>query len=56
MYVPYTMQMPFKEELEWLLQHDKITPLGVDKTAFMPQFHVGNKTKWKIRLYLDPAR
>ena len=27
------LQKPFKEELEWLQQHDIITPLGVDETV-----------------------
>ena len=53
----YTLQMPYKEELEWLQKQDIIAPLGVDETAeWCNSLVLVPKTKGKVKLYLDPAR
>ena len=54
--VAYALQKPFKEELEWLQQHDIITPPGMDETAeWCNNFVLVPKSNGKVRLCLDPA-
>ena len=56
-HVAYTLQKPFKDELDWLQKLDIITPLGADKTAeWCNSFVLVSKAYGKVRLCLDPAR
>ena len=55
--VAYTLQKPFRDELDQLQVLDIITPLGVDKIAeWCNSFVLVPKANGKVRLCLDPAR
>ena len=55
--VSYTLQQPFKDELDCLQKLDIITPLGVDKTTeWCNSFVLVPKANGKVRLCLYPVR
>ena len=55
-HVTYTLQKPFKDELDRLQTLDIITPVGVDKTAeWCNSFMLVPKVNGKVRLCLDSA-
>ena len=56
-HVTYTLQKPFKEELECMQKIDIITPLGVDETVeWCNSFVLVPKANSKVRLCPDPAQ
>ena len=55
-HVAYTLQKPFKEDLEHLQKMNIITPLGVDEMVeWCNSFVLVPKANGKVRLCLDPA-
>ena len=52
----YTLQEPFKKELECLQQQHIIVPLGVDKTSdWCNSFNLVPKSNGSVCLYCDPT-
>ena len=56
-HMAYTLQEPFKEELEHLKEFDIIVPPGVDKMAeWCNSFVLVPKANGKVQLCLDPTQ
>ena len=56
-YIGYTLQQPFKEELERLQQQDIITLIGMDeKLECCNSFVLKPKPNGKVKLCIGPAR